>query len=294
MDFKYQGLEMTNITREEGELVLNIYDRVFKTGETISMNEYNNLKSNYGNLQKKCDDLLEKLNTITEETKDDAETIASQKEIIKDLSSNIKSLKDEIAILERRVNKPAPGEYSTLATALKDSGNITEEEFNEAVTNCSMGRDVKSYWDDMVTEVDNYVDSPMLVTDFGKINVVNCTPHPVVLSGFKGGPLVIGPSDVVTRLQLTREVAHIEGTDLPLVTESKGRLVYVPRRKKNTLYIVSRIVFDVAVDREDFICSNIMDAERGTNGGVTSVPSFICRKSLYKVMEEKGGVSIDD
>lgn len=210
---------------------------------------------------------------------------------IKPLLDTISGQKDEIASLRLKIQElqNKPGEYSSVASALAKQGLISEEEHNDALTRAAFGREVKTHYNELETNVSSYVDSPLLVTDFGKFSVVNCTPHPVNLNG-PCGNIVIGPSDVVTRLEFDHKPADIDGTDLPLVVEAKGNLLSVPVRKKNTLYIVSRIVFDVAVDREDFICPNVMKAQRSSNGQVVSVPSFICKRALINKMLTEGEI----
>ena len=200
---------------------------------------------------------------------------------IKNQQAEINSLMAKVKELETQ-----PNMYSTgMADALKSGGLITEEEHEEAVNRASLGRKVTTYWDNFETYVDNFVPAPLLVTDFGTFNVVNCTPHPVTLAG-KSGTITIGPSEVCTRLEMNHQEAELPGSDLSLVVESKGKLINVPMRQPRTLYVVSRIVFDVSIDREDFICPNTIRANK-QNGQVVSVPNFICRKELILKAQEE-------
>lgn len=202
---------------------------------------------------------------------------------IDQLRTELKQKEDEIASLQRKIKELElkPNEYSsTMTAALVKANLIPEEEHKELENNIVMGRDVKTYWDDFETYVDSYSPSPILVTDFGKFSVVNCTPHDVVLEG-SYGVITVPPSEVCTRLEMDHKDVQLDNSDVPLVVESKGKLINVPVRKDKTLYIVSRIVFDVSVDREDFICPNIMKAKR-SGKTVQSVPNFICRKGLLE------------
>ena len=200
------------------------------------------------------------------------------------LKTELQQKIDEIASLERKIKELElkPNEYSSAMTAaLAKADLISEEEHRELENNIVMGRNVSSYWDSFETYVDSYAPSPILVTDFGKFSVVNCTPHDVVLSGGTTGVISIPPSEVCTRLEMDQKDVELDNSDIPLVVESKGKLINVPVRKERTLYIVSRIVFDVSVDREDFICPNVIRAKR-SGKTVESVPNFICRKSLIE------------
>lgn len=211
----------------------------------------------------------------------------------KDLKAATANKNLEIAALEAKIREleANANSYSTaMADALKKNSLITKEEHDKAIENITMGRDVNTYWDNFTTDVVNYVPSPILVTDFGTYSVINCTPHVVVLSS-KNGLITIGPSDVCTRLEMDQKDVVLEGSDLPLVVESKGKLINAPLRRPRTLYIVSRIVFDVSIDREDFICPNTIRATK-SDGRVTSVPSFICRKEL--IVKDLGGHADDE
>lgn len=309
MKVKFKGILDMEFTKEESSLATEFYSKAVElekesaipSGIPLTNEEYvkliNKHKLDMEGKDKIIADLKNANNQISTNNETLKETIQGLKAKNNDIKlleayDTIKAKNDEIASLKARIRdlETKPGEYSTgMAAALYDKGLISEEEHQELVDRASMGRDVHTYWDEFETYVDNYVESPMLVTDFGKFNVVNCTPHPVTITGIAGGQEVIGPSDIITRLEFDHKPVSLDGSDLPLVVEAKGTLINVPMRKKNTLYIVSRIVFDVANDREDFICPNVMRAQRN-NGVVVSVPSFICRKELIKKAEEKGEI----
>ena len=194
---------------------------------------------------------------------------------IKNKTAEIISLQAKIKELENK-----PNEYSSaINDQLLKNGLITEKEHDQALDRVTMGRNVHTYWDEFTTYVDNYMPAPLLVTEFGTFNVVNCTPHNVTLQSGKSGTITISPSEICTRLEMDQKEVELEGSDLSLVVESKGKLINVPARAPKTLYIVSRIVFDVSVDREDFICPNVIKARKDGNQ-VISVPNFICRKEL--------------
>lgn len=240
-------------------------------------NRLNQATTNYNNIKKQLEDT--KINTKKEWERQDE---------LDEAYVTIKNKTAEIINLQRKVEelKNQPNMYTSgMADALKSEGLISDEEHQKALNNITMGKGVNTYWDDFSTYVDNYVPCPILVTDFGKYSVVNCTPHPVTLSG-KNGVITIGPSEVCTRLEMDQKEVELPGSDLPLVVESKGKLINVPMRQPRTLYVVSRIVFDVSVDREDFICPNTIKATK-SNGQVVSVPTFICRKELIMKAEEE-------
>lgn len=309
MKVRFKGILDMEFTKDESLLATEFYTKAVElekesltpSGIPLTNEEYvklvNKHKLDVDGKDKIIADLKNANNQISANNETLKETIRGLKsknneDKLLEAFDSIRAKNEEIASLKARIREleTKPGEYSTgMASALYDKGLISEKEHQDLVDRASMGRDVHTYWDEFETYVDNFVESPMLVTDFGKFNVVNCTPHPVTINGIAGGQEVIGPSEVITRLEFDHKPVSLNGSDLPLVVEAKGTLINVPMRKKNTLYIVSRIVFDVANDREDFICPNVMRAQR-SNGVVVSVPSFICRKSLIKKVEEKGEI----
>lgn len=255
----------------------------YKTSKDINqkyIDELELLKSNKANDVSANQEIMDKLRSEAITLRNEN---VSKVNRIAELETQLKQKLEEIANLERKVKELElkPNEYSSgMAAALAKADLISEEEHKKIEDNITMGRDVTSYWEDFETYVDSYASSPILVTEFGRFSVVNCTPHDVVINGPKG-VCTISPSEVCTRLEMDQKDVELPDSDLPLVVESKGKLINVPVRKERTLYIVSRIVFDVSCDREDFICPNVIRAKR-SGKNVESVPNFICRKSLIQ------------
>lgn len=271
-----QTIPLTNdeVLKQQERLKREISDKDYKIADLT--NRLNQALGNYEAAKFK----LEEANRKNSEWE--------RQEELDDAYVKIKNLQAEITRLNAKVKELElkPNEYSTgMSEALVKSGLMSDEERQKHIDDVTLGRGVSTYYDTFTTYVDNYVKSPMLLTDFGKFNVVNCTPHPVTLAG-KSGTVTIGPSDVCTRLEMDHKEAELPGSDLPLVVEAKGKLINVPLREKGTLYIVSRIVFDVSIDREDFICPNTIRANK-VNGSVVSVPNFICRKELITKSQEE-------
>lgn len=310
MKVKFKDILDMEFTSEEGKLATEFYTKAVEleaktslpTGIPLTTEEFlkqqERHKTAINAKERTISDLLNRVNQLTDNNtvlKSTVESLKAKlegsdtKDELETAYETIRAKNDEIASLKAKIREleNKPGEYSTgMADALKNSNLITPEEHEEAINRVSMGRDINLYWNEFETYAENYVDCPVLVTDFGRFNVVNMTPHPVTLTGVEGGTLVIGPSDHVTRIEMDQQPVKLDNSDLPLVVEAKGKFTNMPIRRKNTLYIVSRIVFDAATDREDFICPNVMKATRNQNNVVTSIPSFICRKKLIERGEE--------
>lgn len=315
MKVQFKSLNM-EFSHDEGILAGEFFEKVLEADNKLQvpapvtnipysneeiLKQQNEFKSQISEKERSIADLNNRLQqavnnynvtkTALEELKKKIESEKKEWERQDELNECYTKIKNQQAELNSALNKikeleNQPNVYSTgMADALKNGGLISEEDHQELINKVSMGKDVKTYWDDFSTYVDNYVESPLLVTDFGTYNVVNCTPHPVTLAG-KTGTITIGPSEVCTRLEMNHQEVELEGSDLPLVVESKGKLINVPLRQPRTLYVVSRIVFDVSVDREDFICPNTIRANK-VNGQVVSVPNFICRKELIMKAQEE-------
>ena len=101
-----------------------------------------------------------------------------------------------------------------------------------------------------------------------KIEVVNCTPHP--LNWIKeDGAVVIAPSGTVARIDI-REVELGDG----FVSHEKGEIIDLPEPLEGKIFVVSGFVF-AATDRLDVIAPNTNKSIRDENGRIVGVPGFI-------------------
>ena len=98
------------------------------------------------------------------------------------------------------------------------------------------------------------------------VTIVNCTPHRITFLGNDGGVILeLEPSGICPRCRMTREShSHING--IPVNVTVVGELEGLPERKRNTIYIVSRIVAEAAIDRDDFYI--VDDAVRDDAGRI--------------------------
>ncbi len=270
----YYPYSNAEIIKQQNEFKMQLSEK----DRTIAdlTNRLNQATSNYSNIKAQYDTAKTEL--------DNSKKDWERQDELDECYTTIKNKTEEIIHLQKRIKEleTQPGCYSTgMADALKNGNVITEEEHQKLINNVTMGRPVTTYWDEFDAYIGNNVECPIEdIVDFGRYSVVNCTPHPVVLR-MNNRLVTIPKSEVVTRIEFDHSDVELQGSDLPLVVENKGKLINVPFRNTRTLYIVSRIVFDVCVDREDFICPCVMRAER-SNGQVTSVPSFVCRKELIE------------
>lgn len=123
-----------------------------------------------------------------------------------------------------------------------------------------------------------YYDGVLREVPFGKISLVNCTSHPVLFQGSDGIVESIDSSGCITRVEYEHNLGNtIDYNGINLVNELITGVINIPQPKENTLYIVSRIVYDTLYDREDLICPNSIKASRTDSGSVAYVPSFISR-----------------
>ena len=98
------------------------------------------------------------------------------------------------------------------------------------------------------------------------VRLVNLTPHPVVVRWDSGE--VSLPSEGLVRVEEESENAG-EVAGVPVSFVRPGRLVGLPEPTPNTYYVVSRIVAQAAVERDDllFPFGEIRDA----NGRIVAV-----------------------
>lgn len=107
------------------------------------------------------------------------------------------------------------------------------------------------------------------------MNLVNLTPHAInVITG--ENVQTFEPSGVVARCSVNSvESGNING--IVTFKEVTGDIVDLPEPQENTLFIVSRIVFEAAKDRVDLISPATSKAVRDENGNIVGVPGFVVK-----------------
>lgn len=114
------------------------------------------------------------------------------------------------------------------------------------------------------------------------VKIVNLTPHAVTVMT-KEGMITFEPSGTVARISTTAEPVGDLLTDhgsLPVVRiRCSGSPTGLPDPEPDTLYIVSRVVFDAVPDRCDLLVPDTGpdSAVRGADGQIIGVRRFICR-----------------
>lgn len=102
------------------------------------------------------------------------------------------------------------------------------------------------------------------------MNIINCTPHPIIWVKEDGEKVVFEVSGIIPRVS-----SDIVATDDPMfVRQVLGEVEGLPEPKENTMYIVSALVFG-ATDRQDVIAPNTIKAIRDEKGFIIGVPNFI-------------------
>jgi len=107
------------------------------------------------------------------------------------------------------------------------------------------------------------------------MNIVNCTPHPVVWVREDGAKQVFEPSGTVPRLEtVTEEAGTID--NIPLVRNTLGKVVDLPEPVNGIVYIVSFLVCQACPDRTDLIAPDTTPASvvRDENGRIIGVKRF--------------------
>jgi hypothetical protein len=132
-------------------------------------------------------------------------------------------------------------------------------------------KNFKDYFESL-QDKKTYNESNTIQIDDKTINIVNCTPHAVVVND-----VIYPKSNSVARIKV-----DLIDTDNDLFKmEKKGSIEDLPSKKEGTLYIVSAIVFSSS-DRKDLIAPNTGKANRDDKGNIISVPNFICKWNQIK------------
>ena len=152
------------------------------------------------------------------------------------------------------------------------------KELNSSLNNSNESLAASSFRSNVDLRKMEYYDGVLREVPFGKISLVNCTAHPVLFQGSDGIVESIDSSGCVTRVEYEHNLGNTRDYNgINLVNELITGVINIPQPKENTLYIVSRIVYDTLYDREDLICPNSIKASRTDSGSVAYVPSFISR-----------------
>lgn len=113
--------------------------------------------------------------------------------------------------------------------------------------------------------------------------IVNLTPHPIVIKGYDGKENITFKSDIskwvpLPRVSSSEEITgNLNGIDVAEVIY--GEIENLPDEKEGTFLIVSGFVLAAAKtlfpDRNDLIAPNTGKAFRDENGRIIGVPGFI-------------------
>lgn len=106
------------------------------------------------------------------------------------------------------------------------------------------------------------------------MRIINLTPHTIKLQT-EDGTTEFEPSGKVGRLNTYTTEPELEN-GIPFVSIEYGEPKGIPNQLENTLFLVSRPVFE-NVDRQDLIAPDTSpdSAIRDTNGNITAVKQFL-------------------
>lgn len=93
------------------------------------------------------------------------------------------------------------------------------------------------------------------------MKLVNLTNHDVTVLFDDGGSAVIPPSGIVARCEeITEIVGHlmVDGHQVPVIKKRFGEVKDLPEPETDTLYIVSALTAQAAVNRQDLIVPDSM------------------------------------
>jgi len=115
-----------------------------------------------------------------------------------------------------------------------------------------------------------------VITDKGKINIINKTPHEIKLLSNTDRiifslPGTINPPRVKERKNSTKSLLINGKDELKIYTAKNTDVENLPKPQENTYYVVSRLVAEYA-DRDDLIVPD--DFVRDTNGSIIGCKSF--------------------
>lgn len=82
--------------------------------------------------------------------------------------------------------------------------------------------------------------------------LINLTPHPIVLRPTEGEDVTVSPSGTVARVSSTPGALEDRGLPVPVASATEyGEIEGLPAPEAGTVYIVSGLVLSRAIGRED-------------------------------------------
>ncbi len=108
------------------------------------------------------------------------------------------------------------------------------------------------------------------------MQVINKTPHPLVLVVDDGATLTIAPSLPPARVTTSQDVVDtllVAGIDIPVITMTTGSVIDLPDPAPDTIYVVSAVVRSAVADRKDVYSPG--DLKRDPQGNVVGCSSLI-------------------
>jgi len=109
------------------------------------------------------------------------------------------------------------------------------------------------------------------------VEIVNLTPHPVVIQKVTGEKIEIPPSGIVARVKEERiKVGEING--IPIYAMKYGEVENLPEPRKGVVYIVSSVVLPYTKGRTDVFAPDTGRAIRDEKGNIVAVCGLIRRE----------------
>ena len=106
------------------------------------------------------------------------------------------------------------------------------------------------------------------------MEIINCTPHAVVVRHEDGTETTFQPSGIAIRLESSIEtVGSVNG--IQLSRQVFGEAIGLPEQNANTILIVSALVRSALPERTDLISPDTSRAFRDEAGRIEAVPGFI-------------------
>lgn len=110
------------------------------------------------------------------------------------------------------------------------------------------------------------------------MNLINCTPHPIVFVQGDGNKTIFPPSGVVPRVSVNSIPIEPSPLPYPVVREVMGKVENLPEFRADQVLIVSRLVFEASPDRQDLIAPDTgAGAVRDGNNRIVGVTRFVIR-----------------
>jgi len=115
-----------------------------------------------------------------------------------------------------------------------------------------------------------------------KLDIVNCTPHKIVIRTPSSEDIVIEPSGYVARVITKQELRQLDGCPIPIAEQQiSGEIIGLPEPAPNTLYVVSAVVLSALRGTRPDVVSPGTGPNDGAireNGQVVAVTRFVTLK----------------